>query len=188
MITDRVEALRIAVNIMNTCHEHNDCANCPFGGRILNNCVIEEALDAAVSHYEDARKTILNMLAEATKGTVIPLKDENDAKEKEQKLQKFFVDEKTPLDALCYSLRNQIRQGVLSIDDVSHPSHYQKGGMECIDAIRAAVTNCHGFEAYCVGNIIKYIWRYKDKNGAEDLRKAKHYLEWLIEEVNKNGR
>ena len=186
MITDRAEALRIAVSIMNTCHEYKKCKDCPFVNSENDSCVIEDALDAAICYHEGTRQTILNMLVEATKGIVIPVKDEKDAKEKEQKLQKFFVDEKTSLDALCYSLGNQIRQGVLSNDDVSHPNHYQKGGMECIDAIRAAVTDCRGFEAYYVGNIIKYIWRYKEKNGIEDLQKAAKYLEWLQEEVKEN--
>lgn len=70
-------------------------------------------------------------------------------------------------------------------DPVAHPNHYCKGGMECIDAIRAAVTGLTGFEAYCTGNILKYIWRWHDKNGAEDLRKAKQYIDFLIEEVEK---
>lgn len=71
-------------------------------------------------------------------------------------------------------------------DSVKHPYHYLRGGMECIDVIKAAVRYLKPFEAYCVGNIIKYVWRYSEKNGSEDLRKAKQYLEWLIEEVKEN--
>lgn len=63
----------------------------------------------------------------------------------------------------------------------TQPSHYLKGGMECIDVIKAAVSNLPPYEAVCVANIIKYVWRYRDKDGIKDLRKAKHYLEWLIE-------
>ena len=37
-----------------------------------------------------------------------------------------------------------------------------------------------GFCDYCKGNIIKYIWRWRDKGGVEDLRKASVYLDWLI--------
>ena len=49
-------------------------------------------------------------------------------------------------------------------DNVKHPSHYCKGGMECIDAIKAAVSDITDpFEAYCTGNIMKYIWRWNDK-------------------------
>ena len=64
-------------------------------------------------------------------------------------------------------------------DAVQHPSHYTQGGIECIEAIRASMT-ADGFCDYCKGNIIKYIWRWRDKGGAEDLRKASVYLDWLI--------
>ena len=64
-------------------------------------------------------------------------------------------------------------------DAVQHPSHYTQGGIECIEAIKASMT-ADGFCDYCKGNIIKYIWRWRDKGGAEDLRKASVYLNWLI--------
>ena len=63
-------------------------------------------------------------------------------------------------------------------DNVEHPSHYCKGGIECIDAIRASMTP-EAFAGYCKGNVMKYLFRYEDKNGVEDLRKASVYLEWL---------
>lgn len=61
---------------------------------------------------------------------------------------------------------------------VDHPPHYNQSGIECIDAIQAATEN--GFEYYLQGNIMKYIWRYRYKNGSEDLKKAKWYLDKLI--------
>ena len=65
-------------------------------------------------------------------------------------------------------------------DNVKHPNHYCKGGIECIDAIKAVVsTITDPFEAYCTGNIIKYIWRWNDKNGIEDLHKAMQYIEFI---------
>ena len=64
-------------------------------------------------------------------------------------------------------------------DTVQHPSHYTQGGIECIEAIRASMT-ADGFCDYCKGNIIKYIWRWRDKGGVEDLKKASVYLDWLI--------
>ena len=72
-------------------------------------------------------------------------------------------------------------------DPVNHPSHYTAGGVECIDAIRAATTGLVGFEAYCTGTIVKYVWRWKRKNGLEDLKKAEVYLHWLIAEVSKDA-
>ena len=66
-------------------------------------------------------------------------------------------------------------------DMVNSPAHYNFAGVECIDAIRAA-TGEEGFSYYLQGNIMKYLWRYKYKNGVEDLRKAQWYLSVLIED------
>ena len=66
---------------------------------------------------------------------------------------------------------------------VDHPAHYTQGDIECIDAIKAATIGKTGIEAACVANVIKYLWRYEAKNGVEDCRKAKWYLERLIKEV-----
>ena len=64
-----------------------------------------------------------------------------------------------------------------SEDNVNKPSHYNSSGIECIEAIKAA-TGEH-FEGYLQGNIIKYTWRYRYKNGIEDLQKAQVYMKWL---------
>ena len=66
------------------------------------------------------------------------------------------------------------------MDMVNSPPHYNQAGIECIDAIRAATGD--GYEYYLQGNIIKYLWRYRYKNGAQDLKKAQWYLDRLIEE------
>jgi hypothetical protein len=67
-------------------------------------------------------------------------------------------------------------------DNVNHPAHYTAGNIECIDAIQEAIKGLDGDEGYLTGNIIKYMWRWKRKNGLEDLKKAKWYLERLIQE------
>ena len=64
-------------------------------------------------------------------------------------------------------------------DMVNSPPHYNQQGIECIDAIHAACGE--GFEYYRQGNIMKYLLRYRYKNGTEDLKKAQWYLEKLIE-------
>ena len=69
-------------------------------------------------------------------------------------------------------------------DMVNHPPHYNQTGIECIDAIRACTED--GFQFYLQGNILKYLWRYRYKNGLEDLKKAKWYLSELIEIRNDN--
>ena len=66
-------------------------------------------------------------------------------------------------------------------DMVNKPAHYVKGGMECIDFIRAIVSDLTPYEAYCLGNVVKYLWRFKDKNGVVDLDKAVRYIEFLKE-------
>ena len=63
-------------------------------------------------------------------------------------------------------------------DMVNSPRHYNESGIECIDALEAMLGD--GFKSYLQGNIAKYLWRYKYKNGLEDLRKAQWYLNKLI--------
>ena len=70
------------------------------------------------------------------------------------------------------------------VDMVNHPPHYNKYGVECIEALRSACGE--GFEYYLQGNVMKYLWRYRYKNGVEDLKKANWYLELLMETVD-NG-
>ena len=70
------------------------------------------------------------------------------------------------------------------MDNVNHPKHYTQGGIECIDALAAATINLKGIEAVCTANAIKYLWRWKQKNGVEDLEKARWYIDKLIRENN----
>lgn len=68
--------------------------------------------------------------------------------------------------------------------NVSHPSHYQsETGLEVIDVIEAFTFNLTGIEATDTGNIIKYMCRWKEKNGIQDLEKAMWYLQHLIDHV-----
>ena len=72
-------------------------------------------------------------------------------------------------------------------DMVNHPSHYKaKNGMEVIDVIEAFTANLKGYEAIYTGKVIKYICRWKEKNGLEDLRKAQWYLNRLIKNIEEN--
>lgn len=71
-------------------------------------------------------------------------------------------------------------------DMVNHPSHYTQGGIECIDALKAATVSKTGIEAVCTANAIKYLWRYEEKNGVEDVKKARWYIDRLIKELE-NG-
>lgn len=73
------------------------------------------------------------------------------------------------------------------LNTVTHPKHYS-GKVECIDCIESAVANLNGFEGFLAGNVIKYVFRFKRKNGKEDLQKAEYYLSKLMEmqEDNEN--
>ena len=66
-------------------------------------------------------------------------------------------------------------------DPVNHPEHYTAGSIECVDAIRAALTP-EQFAGYCKGNIFKYLWR-SDLKGTkiQDCKKAHWYLQKLLE-------
>lgn len=61
---------------------------------------------------------------------------------------------------------------------VTAPTHYTSSAIECIDAIRSALTE-EEFRGYCKGNVLKYTWREKLKGGDEDLKKAKQYIEFM---------
>lgn len=71
----------------------------------------------------------------------------------------------------------------VDVDVVNSPPHYRAGGIEAIDAIKAAVTTAPPVQAVFVANILKYVWRYREKNGKQDLLKARWYLDALIQEV-----
>ena len=70
------------------------------------------------------------------------------------------------------------------MDNVNSPSHYAEHcSVECIDMIRLAL-GTEGFMAYCLGNAIKYLWRYKYKGGKEDVMKANKYIDWMQEGID----
>lgn len=69
-------------------------------------------------------------------------------------------------------------------DMINNPPHYQSStGLEVIDVIKAFTENLTGIEATDTGNILRYICRWKDKNGLQDLEKCRWYINHLIEEV-----
>lgn len=68
-------------------------------------------------------------------------------------------------------------------DPVNHPPHYTQGGIECIEAMKAALGQS-GFCSYLQGAVLKYLWRYQHKEAAlQDLQKARWYLDRLIQEM-----
>ena len=69
-------------------------------------------------------------------------------------------------------------------DMVNNPDHYNQGDIECIDAIRAMLT-AEEFIGYLRGNSLKYRWRFRYKNGIEDLRKAEWYEKKLLKTLDR---
>lgn len=67
--------------------------------------------------------------------------------------------------------------------DAINPDHYKNGKYECIDVMEEVTKDLTGLEAVCTGNVLKYIWRWKNKNGLEDLKKAQWYLNRLINTI-----
>lgn len=95
------------------------------------------------------------------------------------------IEQKETTVTLCagYLSKGQVKLPEMeehTADAVNHPDHYTTGGIEFIDAIRASLGN-EDFASYCKGNVMKYIWRYRLKAGVEDLKKARVYLNWMIE-------
>ena len=73
-------------------------------------------------------------------------------------------------------------------DVINHPPHYTQGEIECIEVIKYIndKLNMKGYQGYCLGNFIKYIWRCNYKNGWEDINKAIFYLDELLTEQVKD--
>jgi hypothetical protein len=89
-----------------------------------------------------------------------------------------YVDEARPSG---YDLVEEVRDPAAP-DPVNQPAHYTQGGVECIEAIKAAMT-AEAFAGYLRGNAVKYLWRYEHKGGVESLKKARWYLDRLITET-----
>ena len=98
------------------------------------------------------------------------------------------IDDATAADWDRISKKSQQRQqwwDNTKHDVVEKPAHYNNGAIEAIDYIKQQLGE--NFYAYCEGNVHKYIHRYSYKNGVEDLRKARWYLDRMIEELCTDG-
>lgn len=71
-------------------------------------------------------------------------------------------------------------------DPVNRPEHYTYGKYECKDILQDILRDYAGYVAFCLGNVIKYVWRSHHKNGVEDLEKARWYLDQAIAELKKD--
>lgn len=117
------------------------------------------------------------------------LEQEDDTKSHDDSLDAltFNIKEINKLNSILYGKEIAIPKNKnkdKNKDNVNHPNHYKtKSGLETIDVIKAFTEDLKGIEAVDTANIIKYICRWKKKNGLEDLKKAQWYLNDLIKTV-----
>lgn len=77
------------------------------------------------------------------------------------------------------------KYGYISEDVVNHPAHYESGKFECIEVMQE-VMGVEAVKDFCICNVFKYVYRHKNKNGLEDLKKAKWYLDKYLELSKEN--
>lgn len=110
----------------------------------------------------------------------IPNTFDTTGKEKEEIAEIPLMDSMSEEDCEDLFAEKEVKE-----DIVNKPSHYNHSKFETIDVIKEWGGKDH-YEGFCWGNVIKYTSRYKHKNGLEDLKKARYYLDRLIESKN-NG-
>ena len=194
---DKREALEIYLKVHRECLLHKDCSNCPFWEQYkrINVCTLSQfdnvkiavGVEAKLKRISEAPEQKPSVPLENLKATTTFYAKAPISAEEFEKQLKALLPQKLALEPLPKEDRAIKMPESSKPDNVNCPKHYCKGGVESIDFVRAAVSNLSGFEAVCVANIIKYMWRYKEKNGLEDVMKAAKYLEWLQEEVEKNA-
>lgn len=99
--------------------------------------------------------------------------------------QMMAVPASTPYSREEKEIEEEMNKFIYS-DEIHHPDHYTWKGVECKDVIETMVTGLSGIEAYYMGNIIKYLYRYPKKGTLEtDLAKAAQHMEFLKEHFAK---
>ena len=81
-------------------------------------------------------------------------------------------------DIMCCSFDSPMAETVK--DNVNHPSHYETGKFECID-VMLETQGIEAVKSFCICNAFKYLYRHKNKNGLEDVKKAEWYIKKYIE-------
>lgn len=203
---DKKEALEIYLKVYNECRGHKDCLNCPFIEyyKGIKVCVLSHPDDKEIAKVVEDK---LKRISEAPEqkpleplenvGGIIIKPNEHTRKLIDEAIKEHSEKIKDWVErgniATEIVMPKGVERGVLpssvvKTDNVNHPKHYCKGGLECIQVIEAQLTPKQ-YEGYLYGNVLKYMWRWQDKNGLEDVMKARKYLEWLIEieEVGKNA-
>lgn len=126
-----------------------------------------------------------------------PLESETTAPQSVDDVIANLVRRVTELERYVYEVTNplsseEIGEAIAEFDVVHRPRHYNSGKYEVIDIIEditqtAAKGGASGSECYALGNALKYLARYRYKNGKQDVEKAKWYIERIIAELEKEG-
>ena len=95
------------------------------------------------------------------------------------KVDDWNTDDDIPSTHFDGQTEKELAEAAKLADAVNAPRHYCRGGVECIEAIKASMSP-EAYKGYLKGNCMKYLWRYDSKGGVQDLRKAEVYLGWLI--------
>ena len=193
---DKREALEIYLKLHNECIGHEDCFGCPFRVKYkdiklctllqVDNKAIAKGAEYELKRISEAPEQKPYASPENLKATTTLYVESPLSAEEFEKQLKGLLPKQIALEPLPKKDRPIKMPDSSKPDNVNHPKHYCKGGLECIQVIKAQLTPEQN-KGYLYGNVLKYMWRWPEKNGIEDLRKAKHYLEWLIEEVEKNA-
>ena len=201
---DKREALEICLKVHNECIGHEDCFGCPFRVKYkdIKLCTLLQVDNKAIAKGAEYE---LKRISEAPEQKpLVPLENVGGIIIKPNEHTRKLIDE--AIKEHSEKIKDWVERGniateivmpkgvergvlpssVVKNDNVNHPKHYCKGGLECIQVIKAQLTPEQNI-GYLYGNVLKYLWRWPDKNGLEDLRKAAKYLEWLQEEVKNNG-
>lgn len=181
------ENIQIAEKILNLkgrCDFVEYCIKCPF-------CALNSTLkieDCGLYSNIPNRQNESAKLVESAKNFLKLAKDETSPKDNET------LKYKTSNPIINEKLKNgdkeveKIIEKTFEVfkDNVNSPNHYKLEGLNCetIDVVKARLGK-EGFKSFCVGNILKYILRAEKKNGLEDYKKARKYLDWLIEREEK---
>lgn len=148
-------------------------------------------IDERFSRYGHiTRETLIAIIADATDTEISKFRIGKGAAEYIDKKDDIVI---SPYDGEKFQIRveNSILDSTINSENtqkemVNHPDHYQtETGLEMIDIIAACTFDLNGIEAFDTGNVVKYVGRWKKKNGLEDLKKAKWYLEHLIAHIEK---
>ena len=141
--------------------------------------VFEESASVQSIDFSDYYEEIIMQLRKLLRKVVDGMEDDKEKCEEEtsqEEINEFhkFMSDAAERVAKKYGYKSD------SIDIVNHPAHYESGKFECIEVMQE-VMGAEAVKDFCICNVFKYVYRHKNKNGLEDLKKAKWYLDKYLE-------